>query len=369
MSELQKLAITGLSLSVLAVGGGVVCLGLWLLLPVGSRRLLPLARRRSVPWTWPDVLAAFLITYLVPSLVYQPLNQLGFFTLLYGEEGSLPSQRERAALFVQALTVPVQVMLVLTGLAVLRGAWPARVGLGRGRFAQNVVAGYLTWLVVTPPALLLNALLGLLVKSQEHLFERISQLRLFEWEWGVIVFLAVVGAPLLEELLFRGVLLSWQLCSNLVAQLVVGVIALVVAAAFGIGKGPTFDPGPALFILAMLPGYAVILHMHRGPKSGAITPTADRTAEPAAMGQYTPRPPDLAPDRPRSEPRVSAVLALYSNALLFAAFHSSVWPTPIPLFFLGFVLAWLAYRTRSLVGPIVTHALFNGVATLYLFLT
>jgi membrane protease YdiL (CAAX protease family) len=52
--------------------------------------------------------------------------------------------------------------------------------------------------------------------------------------------------------------------------------------------------------------------------------------------------------------------------MLFAASHN-VWPTPVPLLLLGLGLGWLASRTQSLVGPIVCHALFNGVACLVLY--
>jgi membrane protease YdiL (CAAX protease family) len=54
--------------------------------------------------------------------------------------------------------------------------------------------------------------------------------------------------------------------------------------------------------------------------------------------------------------------------LLFASFHAQVWPSPIPLFFLGLGLGWLSYRTQSLIGPIVAHALFNAVACIVLAL-
>jgi len=52
------------------------------------------------------------------------------------------------------------------------------------------------------------------------------------------------------------------------------------------------------------------------------------------------------------------------SAYLFATFHSPVWPSPIPLFILALGVGWLAYRTRSLVGPILVHGLFNGIACL-----
>ena len=73
--------------------------------------------------------------------------------------------------------------------------------------------------------------------------------------------------------------------------------------------------------------------------------------------------------RQASETRANVLLAVYGNGLLFAALHSSVWPSPIALFLLGFGLAWLAHRSQSLVGPMVAHALFNGVATLDIFLS
>jgi membrane protease YdiL (CAAX protease family) len=45
-----------------------------------------------------------------------------------------------------------------------------------------------------------------------------------------------------------------------------------------------------------------------------------------------------------------------------------VWPTPVALFVLALGLGALAYRTQSLVGPVVLHGLFNGFNCLVLFL-
>jgi membrane protease YdiL (CAAX protease family) len=54
--------------------------------------------------------------------------------------------------------------------------------------------------------------------------------------------------------------------------------------------------------------------------------------------------------------------------LFFAAMHSPVWPSPIPLFLLGVGLAWIRYRTSSLVGALMLHSLFNAVTALALVL-
>jgi len=54
--------------------------------------------------------------------------------------------------------------------------------------------------------------------------------------------------------------------------------------------------------------------------------------------------------------------------MVFAVLHSQVWPTPIPLFFLGIGLGYLAYRTQSLLPGIIVHGLFNTVTCVGLVL-
>lgn len=62
---------------------------------------------------------------------------------------------------------------------------------------------------------------------------------------------------------------------------------------------------------------------------------------------------------------VQARTALVVSAGLFAGAHFAGEPQAVPsLFLLGLVLGYLAYRTRSLVAPIVCHAAFNGVMLL-----
>ena len=62
------------------------------------------------------------------------------------------------------------------------------------------------------------------------------------------------------------------------------------------------------------------------------------------------------------------VRAIWASAVLFGAVHSHVWPSPVPLVVLAVGLGYLYLRTRSLVGPIVVHAMFNAVSALYLVL-
>ena len=380
MDELHELAITGLSWLILAVPAGLVCLALRGLLPAADRRLLPWPRPRPVPWLGVDVWAAFTVLLLVPVTFAALLQESGLFTLVYGKAANADTDlmQGRRMLWAGALALPFEVALILGGLAALRGARLAQVGLTGRRAAQNVAAGYLTWLVLAPAALLLYWAVTLLVPAQKHPFEQLSNEPLFAVEWAAVVFLAVVAAPLMEELVFRGVLLPWQTGRGLDAQLIVGVAALAFSILGGAGKKP-FNPGPMCFVLALLPGYALVPYLARrwrlrgrlvGGAAGREDPAQDsargdgsalwdgRVSRGVAAFMH------LASDR-----RVNVLLALYGNGLLFAALHSSVWPSPVALFPLGVGLAWLAYRTQSLVGPVVAHALFNGVACLDMFLS
>ena len=59
---------------------------------------------------------------------------------------------------------------------------------------------------------------------------------------------------------------------------------------------------------------------------------------------------------------VGIVPALVVSSAVFAAAHFTAEPQALlPLFCLGMALGYIAYRTRSLVAPIIAHALFNGL--------
>jgi len=56
------------------------------------------------------------------------------------------------------------------------------------------------------------------------------------------------------------------------------------------------------------------------------------------------------------------IAALVVSSVLFAVIHVTAEPQAVaPLFFLGMALGYVAYRTRSLVAPIIAHGLFNAL--------
>jgi membrane protease YdiL (CAAX protease family) len=290
-----------------ALAAGVLAVSLWLSLPAPRRRLLPPPRRRAVPWDLPEVYVALCAFFFLPML---------FSALLQGGQPGF----SRRFLWAAALAGPFTVAAVLLAMRLRSGTRLYQAGLTTHRWRADAVLGYLVWLILTPAVLTVHVLALHYLGKVPHPFERLAQEGLAPVEWGLLVFLAVVQAPLTEELVFRGVLQPWAARSPEAGHAVfVGAVAVALL------LSPTPDAAPAIFALATLPGYLLLLRLF---------PMPERDAR-----------------------------AVYSTALLFAAFHAGAWPSPVALFLLGLGLGWLAWRTRSLTGPFVVHALFNAVAS------
>lgn len=234
----------------------------------------------------------------------------------------------------QAISIPLVFWLMLR--------WPpSRIGLTLRRFRRNLAAGVVGWLLLTPPVLALNFLITYLyglwttVGTQEHPLTELAEHGIRPFEEILLVAAAVVAAPVLEEMMFRGVIQRWVVRwpgGNLLA------LAAALAVAFwsrheefiqGWGQwDATFilELAPVGFVLAMLPVYGIV----------------------------------------RACSRTSVGPGIFAASLLFAAVHSFAWPTPISLFLLALGLGYLFHRTGSLVGPMVLHALFNAVTCVVL---
>lgn len=170
------------------------------------------------------------------------------------------------------------------------------------------------WFVVTPAVLLLHAavnaaFLAAGYEVEEHPLAK--QTPHPAWLVAQACFLA----PLIEELIFRG---------------------LVLLALRAVGEQLTW------LVLAASVGVAVYFG---GPAPGVF-------AGMVALGWIGAR-------------FCSIDHGVYGSSALFAAVHSAVWPTPIPLFALGLGLGWVAVRTNGLLAPFLVHGLFNLVSVLF----
>jgi membrane protease YdiL (CAAX protease family) len=334
----------------------LLVVGFWYLYPGARRRLLPPLRNRAVPWSAAEIFLAYLLYRAIcPLLVHWLLEAIGFFNLVYGPDFHVSlagtngeEARQKAftwvALWVSTLALPLEIASILIMLRAGSGTRLYQLGLTPSHPVRNAFAGFLTWVAFTPCVLAVYIFASWCWKwtnsvPEEHPLTKLGHEALSPLAWILIVLSAIVVAPVIEELFFRGLTQQW------LAKRSWGGLAGLGLALFQAlwMRAEHFEPAwkhdgvsglllelaPALFIVALLPGWAILHWRWRSASAEAI----------------------------------------YGTAAFFAASHSFAWPQPVPLFLLGVALGLLFYRTKSLYGPILCHALFNSVACVILFLT
>jgi membrane protease YdiL (CAAX protease family) len=228
-----------------------------------------------------------------------------------------------------AVALPIQIGCLLLAARALYPRWrPALVVRPSG-----VALGVGAWAVVTPVVLAFNFGVNYVFTLFDGVPQSHGLTKFGSREWfdpALFLFQACVAAPLVEELLFRGVILAWALGGRKPepapdappeTRVWFVAVAAVLFAALAGGKGPI------AFALVLVVGLAVVRW---------VFPRKRRTAG-----------------------------AVWASAAVFAAVHSPVWPSPIPLFVLGLALGWLAVRTRGVLVPCVVHGFFNAVSAVY----
>jgi membrane protease YdiL (CAAX protease family) len=308
---------------------------------------------------------AFAIFILATSSAQAILSAAGFYRALYGDEfpAGLPDVAANTIRYLWAGTIafPVQIGLVFWLIRRHRAGYDP---IGPA-WESNVVAGYFTWLMVTPAAFCVFALANLAhawmtgQPPDKHPLTALGNAG-GNREWALFVLETVVLAPVLEELLFRGLLLPWLATTRPAA-----------------GPGSLHVPPSRRPIAIMLiaVGVALILHVDDAMKA---RDAGDRYAlaahlVPAVFFLM------LIPlfyllsglPRLRRHLRVHSrqhVQAILASSALFAAVHAHVWPSPVPLIVLAIGLGYLYLRTRSLLGPIIVHGMFNAVSAVYLLM-
>ncbi|MGH7224770.1 MAG: lysostaphin resistance A-like protein, partial [Gemmataceae bacterium] len=289
-----------------------------------------------VPWSGMEILfAMYLVWIFWPFTVSLILTGLGLEHWYYGD--NTPETPTRLDLWARTFALPFQVLTVPLLFSAFSRTCLDQLGLTTRRFGRNVLGGLAGMLILAPPVFGINVLLRYLYSQagehavELHALERIAQHSLSPFEWMMLFFTAMVSAPFVEELTFRGVLQPWLAARRwgghtaMLGSLVLAVVFRRerLLAAWPEGISSVVDAvTPVLFVLSLLPLYLVIW----------------------------------------ATSRTSLDPAIFGTSLLFACIHTSVWPTPMPLFVLALGLGVLAQRTRSLVGPIVLHSLFNGVS-------
>ena len=136
-------------------------------------------------------------------------------------------------------------------------------------------------------------------------------------------------APIVEELLFRGILQQWlnRLFSDHTSSVT--------------GPDPESPPGP--------------------------TEDDNATWEPAEI-DGTPEVVALSPERDALARNLPVWLSIGLTSMIFAFLHLDQWPAPIAIFILSVWLGTVFRRSRSLITVMALHATFNGFSTIGLLL-
>jgi membrane protease YdiL (CAAX protease family) len=301
---------------------------IWFLDP--RSRHFPSQRQRAVPWTGYEICAIVLTYFWWLAFFSLVLKLLSVYWLRIREE--------HIGLAVSLLSLPVQIATMLVILRRMSHARSYQFGITTARWTGNLLLGFCTWLVATPIIYVIEQYAEYQIfrgmPVPQHPLTTVLQEHPTPVQWFEVTCQAILLGPVFEELLFRGIIQPWCMKKQRNGQSV--LIAALLLALFVYWSGSKDSKAtlaPSAFVLFMAPAYYVF---------GLIWRNAQK--------------------------RARVVQAIYSTSLLFAVGHSSVWPSPIPLFFLGMALGWLAYRTQSLIGPIFVHGLFNGVTCLALAL-
>ena len=325
--------------------------------PYVWRRPLPLPRLRAVRWSGAIVILAVLTPQVWQVLAAVVVLSLGELWDLITSNAVDPL-RESDSLRLMIHTSPIWIagtLVVLLGwLCPLSRMTPDQLGLSARRGAANLVLGVALFLTVAPVTLAVYYGVIQVTGSKEHDFERLARDGLARWEWPLFVFMTVVGAPLVEETLFRGIVQSWLRRASLLGHAVL-IIAIAAIGAFPLAavlwRGTVVQEEDALAKALAPLAYSALLI------GGYVTwLIALKVSRPYPFGRGN--------GTLRRE-WANARLGVYGSAALFALAHG--WPQSVPLFLLGLALGWLALRTQSLIGPMVCHGLFNSVACLALY--
>jgi membrane protease YdiL (CAAX protease family) len=386
---------TLLAYAITAAAAGAVIGALLVIFRLQRPLRLPVQRLRKGNWSGLEVVWAFVLLRFVPSFVVGLLDSLGFYQTTIFDK---PPSSARMALWASPLFTLLTLALLCWFFFLKSGTRPSHLGLTRARWLQNGVLGYLSFLVLTPLVLGLFFFILLLLRMlfdetpESHVLEKLSQEISTGVEWLLFFFWAIVSAPLLEELIFRGILQGWLRRASFLGHILFVVVTLAwVVFIFLVSLFPLPDQpvreasvGALIFAIVMAVSYAYAAYRiwrpvigeggrYRFADQGADVSGAAKMEETGLSEVISGGPPassenqDLAQQRWRQWEKKNAILSIFGSAMMFAAFHD-VWPTPVPLLLLGIGLGFLAFRTQSLLPGIVLHGLFNAVASLALFL-
>jgi membrane protease YdiL (CAAX protease family) len=277
-----------------------------------GRALLPTNSPRVVPWAGGSVLAGLLAMFC---------TSVGVSTAYSAVTGRDSRTSHLDVMLISAL---INCALLVVVPLMLRRTARARAedfGLAWNRLREDAQAGFLAFLLIAPIVYAVQVLAVQIWERNEHPLERM----MLENFTGPVAILAIVSAvilaPAVEELLFRGLFQGWL-----------------------------------TRILVVKPD---------GPEPLASDVDGGIDEE---ITTETPEEESRTPLFPRIPNAVRSAVPVLLTSSLFALVHMPQWPAPVAIFLLSLGLGTLYQRTGSLVASFVLHSAFNGFSTLTLIL-
>lgn len=249
--------------------------------------------------------------------------------------GKIAEEQSQGELMLQLAVINTVLILLLPAtLQLTSGATLADLGIDLTDWKRQVGWGVWSAMIIIPAVIAIQSLAVRVWPSQKHPVELMVMEQFTPGVALLALLSTVLLAPILEEMLFRGVIQHW-LCRLLREESLPSLPA---------ETEPVDSVGPM--------------------DSSSMEELELRTA--LAQGQL---PDGLVGDAGRS-PGLSAgsSLAIVVTSVLFAAMHLPQWPAPLAILLLSMGLGALYQRTGSLLAAIAMHGTFNGFNTVLMIL-
>jgi membrane protease YdiL (CAAX protease family) len=328
MAQVGELALSAAYVNVAAVP--LALLG-WGFARALGRPVLPQPTHVPAGWNGFDIVFLFVVNLALNIVALLVLSASGFFQWVYGPD--FPAKDGAAHQQVQVLwaSLIATPLLLLAAAGLWSGVHGRPVRARASDLPGQVALGALGWAALTPVVFSVHFVAVLLANKFGGAVEDhpLTQLGAGDSAFDRVVFAVAVCivTPLAEEFLFRGLLVRWA-------------------------AGRAFRPWVLMLVAAGLTFY----RFDGGISVGAVAFVAVLAGGLLVLRWYG--------RRNRVGWREAA--GVYASAAVFAAAHSAVWPTPVPLFVLGLGLGYLALRTGGIAACVVLHGLFNAVSFVFL---
>ncbi len=341
--------LIALSLLILAVFTGMLAAFLWVLLHVVTgARILPEVPplKQVVPWSWRTVcgvVVAYLVLNQVIAIGYRAAKPALGIPNAPVAAAHLPKPKndehppippivkppEGELSFKEILTlvslVNVSCLIVIPLVLLPSTRRPFRdLGLSLDHCRRNVGLGVAAFFVATPYVMAVQLVaVTIFPRNSRHKLEKMLREGLHAGDIALAYLSAALLAPLVEEILFRGILQGWLTRLQRKPEPTLGVSELLI------------DP---------------------------IEPVPRPPSQPRLIKRLLPRLPNL-PGFGPTAPSGRSSLPIVLTSLIFALIHADQMPAPFAIFVLSLVLGWIKEASGSLLPGIILHALFNGLNT------